>query len=198
MSASCEIGLARYLLGVPPAARDDARKAYRVGWHAASAASGEIAEQSIRELTDELEHEQQRSAALERGQERMTQLEAVIADVGRNSTHELVRYWLDKTVKLEAQLGASDTSWLVKDFHVLYRCAKRVADACGGLGASPGSPLQELDAQLQRLLPAFAEACAHRSPHRCREFPSLAEGQCKLEDGHVGEHDFSGSRQEQP
>jgi len=51
-----------------------------------------------------------------------------------------------------------EPSWLVKDFNVLYRCAKRVADACRGRGdEGPYAPLQELEAQLERLAPAFTD-----------------------------------------
>lgn len=51
-----------------------------------------------------------------------------------------------------------EPSWLVKDFNVLYRCAKRLSDACHGRGPDgPYKPLHELDAQLERLAPAFTD-----------------------------------------
>jgi len=51
-----------------------------------------------------------------------------------------------------------EPSWLVKDFNVLYRCAKQALDACRGRGdEGPYAPLLELEAQLERLAPAFTD-----------------------------------------
>lgn len=53
-----------------------------------------------------------------------------------------------------------EPSWLVKDFNVLYRAAKRFSDACSGGGEDAGRPFaahQELKAQLERLAPAFTD-----------------------------------------
>jgi hypothetical protein len=50
----------------------------------------------------------------------------------------------------------SDPHWLVKDFHVLYRSARALAEACNGRGdGRPYPPLRALEAQLTRLRPAF-------------------------------------------
>jgi hypothetical protein len=64
-TGACELELARYLTGLPPKARNDARQAFRVAWHAASAAADQVNEATVRELVAELEHEQQRTAELE-------------------------------------------------------------------------------------------------------------------------------------
>jgi len=48
--------------------------------------------------------------------------------------------------------------WLIKDFNVLYRAAKRFADACHGRGQDGEGPYpaqKALDAQLERLRPAY-------------------------------------------
>jgi hypothetical protein len=51
-----------------------------------------------------------------------------------------------------------EPSWLVKDFNVLYRCAKNLAEACNGRGdVGPYQRLNELEAQLERLAPAFTD-----------------------------------------
>lgn len=53
---------------------------------------------------------------------------------------------------------SKEPHWLYKDFNVLYRCAKALADACNGRGdARPYPPLRALEAQLERLAPAFTD-----------------------------------------
>lgn len=60
--------------------------------------------------------------------------------------------------ELEAALVRLGESWLTKDFNVLYRVAQSLADACHGRGdGRPYEPLKALDAQLERLRPAFTD-----------------------------------------
>jgi len=60
--------------------------------------------------------------------------------------------------------GATRPSWLVKDFHVLYASARALVEACNGRGdGRPYPPLRELEAQLERLRPAFDETEAMRA-----------------------------------
>jgi hypothetical protein len=57
-----------------------------------------------------------------------------------------------------APASPGEPPWLVKDFNVLYRAARRFADACHGRGEGGEGPYpaqEALDAQLERLLPAF-------------------------------------------
>lgn len=65
---------------------------------------------------------------------------------------------------------SDDPGWLVKDFNVLYRCAKALADACNGRGdARPYPPLCALEAQLERLKPAYEQTERVRTlgPGKC-------------------------------
>ncbi len=64
--------------------------------------------------------------------------------------------------RLELLLGASPLpprapdEWLIKDFNVLYRAARRFSEACYGRGdEGPYAPHQDLAAQLDRLRPAY-------------------------------------------
>lgn len=61
--------------------------------------------------------------------------------------------------------GAREPSWLVKDFHILYRAALDVSESI----ADPSSetpPQRFLRAQLERLRPAFEQCEAERSDWR--------------------------------
>lgn len=98
----------------------------------------------------------------------------VVEPVG---AHEVVRVWIDRKLAGELTVGlgegdqvakllkgfgkldvSKEPHWLYKDFNVLYRCAKALADACMGRGdGRPYPPLQALEAQLDRLLPAFTD-----------------------------------------
>jgi hypothetical protein len=60
--------------------------------------------------------------------------------------------------ELEAAMRRLGESWLIKDFNVLYRVAASLADACHGRGdGRPYEPFRALDAQLERLKPAFTD-----------------------------------------
>lgn len=60
-------------------------------------------------------------------------------------------------------LETREPDWLVKDFNVLYRAARALADACQGRGdGRPYPPLMALEAQLARLRPAFESTEAMR------------------------------------
>jgi hypothetical protein len=57
--------------------------------------------------------------------------------------------------------------WLIKDFNALYRAALALAEACHGRGdGRPHAPLLALDAQLERLRPAFETTEAERGSKR--------------------------------
>jgi hypothetical protein len=63
-----------------------------------------------------------------------------------------------RELELRAASVEGDVPWFIKDFNVLYRAAKRLAEACHGKGEDNGKPyvpLKALDAQLERLAPAF-------------------------------------------
>ena len=65
--------------------------------------------------------------------------------------------------KVVARAQDPEPHWLVKDFNVLYVSARALADACNGRGdGRPYAPLKALEAQLERLKPAFAETEAVR------------------------------------
>ena len=66
----------------------------------------------------------------------------------------------DVAVRVVATLNAGerygfDDSWLVKDFNVLYRAARMLADNALDLKGVRGPALAFLIAQLERLQPAF-------------------------------------------
>jgi hypothetical protein len=114
------------------------------------------------------------SDALEKQRAAEAQLAAVRARVGE------LEAWLragvpyvstKRTAELVAALlthaptpTVTEPHWLLKDFHVLYASARALADACNGRGdGRPYLPLQALEAQLERLKPAFAETEAARA-----------------------------------
>lgn len=69
---------------------------------------------------------------------------------------------LVEMIKAKGQrLFIEDVPWFVKDFHVLYKAAKRVTETCRGGTGYPD--LQALEAQLDRLAPAYKETEAVRA-----------------------------------
>lgn len=90
--------------------------------------------------------------------------------------HDCVRVWVDgklsgelltdagrgeelaSLLRVKAMATGAEPSWLVKDFNVLYRCALAFSEACLGRGdARPYQPHLNLQAQLERLKPAFTD-----------------------------------------
>jgi hypothetical protein len=66
--------------------------------------------------------------------------------------------------KVAQRARSAEPHWLVKDFNVLYASARALADACNGRGhGKPYGPLKTLEAQLERLKPAFEETEATRA-----------------------------------
>lgn len=64
---------------------------------------------------------------------------------------------------------STEPHWLVKDFNVLYRAAKRLAEAVDEetlVTATPFNALQDLKAQLERLAPAYNVTEAERAAPR--------------------------------
>jgi hypothetical protein len=87
--------------------------------------------------------------------------------------------------------GDTELHWLVKDFNVLYRAAKRFSDACSGTGEDQGKPYeahQNLKAQLERLAEAFKTTEAERlvSWTRRRDAPEPGVGYCTCAEPGVG------------
>lgn len=65
---------------------------------------------------------------------------------------------LASLLRVKAMLAGQEPHWLTKDFNVLYRCALAFSDACLGKGdGKPWGPHQALQAQLERLKPAFTD-----------------------------------------
>jgi hypothetical protein len=85
-----------------------------------------------------------------------------VVDRGGTVDRSMVRAWLSRAPVQPAR--APEPHWLLKDFHVLYASARALADACNGRGdGRPYLPLRALEAQLERLKPAFAETEATRA-----------------------------------
>ncbi len=77
---------------------------------------------------------------------------------GSEFEEEADGYWVtfEDHERMVARLSKDEPHWLVKDFNVLYRAAKAFSDVCAGLGdGKPYVPHKELQAQLERLAPAF-------------------------------------------